>query len=93
MRDMGFKNVESENIMYEIIYEFKNIFKKLKLFKIIFEAEMPLFFLIKYRKNKEKRECELPNSNFIQYPIYITFILYNKKNINANIIYKQYKNN
>lgn len=54
---------------------------------------MPLFFLIKYRKNKEKRECKLPNSNFMQYPIYITFILYNKKNINANIIYKKYKNN
>ena len=41
--------------MYEVIYEFKNIFKKLKLFKMIFEAEMPLFFLIKYRKIKKKR--------------------------------------
>ena len=47
----------------------KNIFKKLKLFKMIFEAEMPLFFLIKYRKNKEKRERELPNS--VLYATYI----------------------
>lgn len=50
----AFKNLENENIMYEVIYEFKNIFKKLKLFKMIFEAEMPLFFLIKYRKIKKK---------------------------------------
>lgn len=30
---------------------------------------MPLFFLIKYRKNKEKRERELPNS--VLYATYI----------------------
>ena len=50
----AFKNVESENIMLWgylwIEVGDKNIFKKLKLFKMIFEAEMPLLFFDKILK-------------------------------------------